>query len=115
MGGNRVLIPPYLVQDLKGLMDSASIELVPYELLDLGLHEATSLSWNRLLVFGGSVVDVVGNVNAKFPPFTARETNPTSYARDAAVWPAEEIPRSARGQVDLIIERLNLARMQAPH
>jgi hypothetical protein len=109
VGGNRVLIPPALDQGLSDLNDSSALEIVPYEFLDLGLDEATSDSWNCLLVFSGSTVDVLGSANAKFPPFTGREANPMSYARNAVVWPVDELPRSARGHLDLIVERLGLA------
>jgi len=109
VGGNRVLIPAALGQGLLGLNGSSALEVVPYELLDLGLDEATSDSWNGMLVFSGTTVDILGKVNARFPPFSGRETNPTSYARDAAEWRVDEMPRGSRGHLDLIVERLNLA------
>jgi hypothetical protein len=109
VGGNRVLIPPRLVADLEGLSDSRIVDLVTYRLTDLGLDEATSSSWNRILVFSGDVVDVLGTSNAKFPPFTPREMNPTSYGRNAETWPVDRIPTSARDHVDLLVEFLNRA------
>jgi hypothetical protein len=109
-GGNRVLVPPETLEALGHLEDSTAVEVVPYELLDLGLGEATSSSWNRILIFSGSLVDVPGSTNARFPPFSTRETDPRSYAEQAAPWPAAEIPASARDHLALLIELLGASR-----
>jgi hypothetical protein len=105
-GGNRVLVPPDLARSLDRPADSTTVEIVPYSLLELGLDEATSFSWNRILIFSGSLVDVPGSTNAKFPPFTTREMDPASYGDGAALWPVDRIPESSRDHIDLLIELL---------
>jgi hypothetical protein len=109
-GGNRVLIPRDSFRGLDHLAGSSAVEIVPYALLDLGLEEATSLSWNRVLVFSGSLVDVPGGTDARFPPFTVRETSPLSYGEEAPVWPVADIPKSARDHQELLIELMASSR-----
>jgi hypothetical protein len=109
-GGNRVLVPPDMAGRLDLPADSAAVEIVPYALLDLGLDEATSLSWNRVLIFSGNLVDVPGGTNAGFPPFTAREAEPISYGEEAFLWPVAKIPISARDHIELLKELLNSSR-----
>jgi hypothetical protein len=106
-GGNRVLVPRNMMPGLERLTDSTAVEIVPYELLDLGLDEATSFSWNRVLIFSGNLVDVPGSTNARFPPFTARESNPMSYGAEATLWPVVEMPKSARDHMELLIELMD--------
>lgn len=109
-GGNRVLVSRDALDTLGGLTDSTAVEVVPYTLLDLGLDEATSLGWNRVLIFSGNLVDVPGATNARFPPFTARETDPTSYGEQAAPWPVADIPKSARDHQELLMELMDCSR-----
>ena len=109
-GGNRVLVPPDMPPRLNHLTDSTAVEIVPYKLLDLGLDEVTSLSWNRVLIFSGNLVDVPGTTNARFPPFTTRETNPMPYGEEASPWPVAEIPKSARDHLELLIELMDSPR-----
>jgi hypothetical protein len=106
-GGNRVLVSRGLFPGLDCLAASTAVELVPYALLDLGLDEATSRSWNRVLIFSGNLVDVPGGTNARFPPFTARETDPVSYEEGAPAWPVGDIPVSARDHVELLMELMS--------
>lgn len=53
-----------------------------YKLLPLNLDNVSSGcgSDNRMLAFSGSTVDVLGPVNATFPPFTDREGDYKNYA-----------------------------------
>jgi hypothetical protein len=53
-----------------------------YQLRPLNLDKISSdcNSPNRMLVFSGSTVDVLGPVNATFPPFTDREGDYKNYA-----------------------------------
>ncbi len=50
-----------------------------YKLADLELGSITSTSKNSILAFSGDVVDIIGGNNAKFPPFTKRETEIDKY------------------------------------
>jgi hypothetical protein len=109
-GGNRILVPQDLSRSVDHLADSTAVEIVPYELLDLGLDVATSLSWNRVLIFSGKLIDVPGSTNASFPPFTNRETDPISYGEGAVLWPVAEIPSSARDHIELLMELLDAPR-----
>ena len=58
----------------------------------------------RLRFRTGSLVDVPGAINARFPPFTTREADPLSYCEEAPDWPVAEIPISARDHQDLLLE-----------
>ena len=53
-----------------------------YKLLPLNLDNVSSdcNSNNRMLAFSGSTVDVLGPINATFPPFTDREGDYKNYA-----------------------------------
>ncbi len=59
-----------------------------YDLRDLGVGRITSSSWNRILAFSGWMIDVLGETNARFPPYTARETKPEAYfsGADTVAW-----------------------------
>ena len=47
---------------------------------------------------------------ARFPPFTTREKNPTSYGEEAPLWPVVEIPKSARDHLELLMELMDSPR-----
>jgi hypothetical protein len=74
-GGDRMLYPQFM-SDYRKTANSYS-----YELKDLGLDHVTSACDNpyRFLAFSGSTVDVLGPVNATFPPYTDREEDYFSY------------------------------------
>lgn len=50
-----------------------------YKIKNLELGRITSTSWNNILAFSGDTVDVLGPMNAKFPPYTGREFNVENY------------------------------------
>ncbi len=75
-GGGRVLTPEF---------DQVRYEnrkMVSYNLRPLNLKGVTSSCSNpdNILAFSGSTVDVLGSVNATFPPFTDREEDYFSYS-----------------------------------
>ncbi len=70
---SKALIPPEYKVDIEKL--KASISCFRYKLENLEINSITSNSWNRLLSFSGYLVDILGSVNARFPPFTDREVN----------------------------------------
>ncbi|MBY0554265.1 hypothetical protein K2P97_07030 [bacterium] len=75
-GGKRILYPEFM-NDFQRTPTSYS-----YALKDLKLETVTSdcRNPNNVLAFSGSTVDVLGPVNASFPPFTDREEDYFSYA-----------------------------------
>ena len=50
-----------------------------FKVKSLDLGKVTSTSWNNLLAFSGDTVDVLGPMNAKFPPYTGREFDIETY------------------------------------
>ncbi len=73
---NRILVPPTL--------DSA---LDIYTLSDLNLGNIESTGENACLAFSGYWVDCLGSwTNAKFPPFTERETDPDCWYSHSDYW-----------------------------
>lgn len=75
-GGKRILYPEFM-NDFQKTPTSYS-----YTLKDLKLETVTSdcRNPNNILAFSGATVDVLGPVNASFPPFTDREEDYFSYA-----------------------------------
>ncbi len=75
-GGKKMLYPEFMTEYQKTATSFA------YKLEDLKLDQVTSDCSNphRILAFSGSTVDVLGPVNATFPPFTDREEDYFSYA-----------------------------------
>lgn len=75
-GGKRILYPEYM-NDFQSTPTSYS-----YTLKNLNVEGVTSdcRNPNSILAFSGSTVDVLGPVNASFPPFTDREEDYFSYA-----------------------------------
>ena len=76
-GGGEIIRPDFISQTDFSIQDSK-----PYALKYLNLSEVTSECHkvDNLLAFSGSTVDVLGPVNATFPPFTDREEDYLSYA-----------------------------------
>jgi hypothetical protein len=72
-GGGEVLYPEF---------DQNAGTNLKYKLRALNLDNVSSSchSNNRMLVYSGSTVDVLGPVNATFPPFTDREGDYKNYA-----------------------------------
>lgn len=72
-GGGKKLYPEF---------DPAAGYNLKYKLKALNLDNISSdcNSHNRMLAFSGSTVDVLGPVNAAFPPFTDREGDYKNYA-----------------------------------
>lgn len=72
-GGGEKLYPDF---------DPAAGNNLKYALKPLHLDNVSSscLSQNRMLAFSGSTVDVLGPINATFPPFTDREGDYKNYA-----------------------------------
>lgn len=75
-GGKKLLYPETLTEFQK-TENSHS-----YKLQNLKLESVTSncKNTNNILAFSGSTVDVLGPVNASFPPYTDREEDYFSYA-----------------------------------
>lgn len=75
-GGNKILYPEFATDYEK------TATSYPYKLENLKLDGVTSdcANPNSILAFSGSTVDVLGPVNATFPPFTDREEDYFSYA-----------------------------------
>ncbi len=75
-GGNKFLYPDFMTDFEKNATSYA------YKLEDLKLDSVTSDCANphNMLAFSGSTVDVLGPVNATFPPFTDREEDYFNYA-----------------------------------
>ena len=73
---DKLLLPSSFSYDSK--MDEimrGNNNVISYKLKDLKLGSITSSSPNSLLAFSGYIVDIIGLTDAKFPPFTERETN----------------------------------------
>lgn len=72
-GGGEKIYPDF---------DSATDDTLKYKLRPLNLDKLSSdcNSDNRMLAFSGSTVDVLGPINATFPPFTDREGDYKNYA-----------------------------------
>lgn len=87
----KALLPPEFKVDIENL--NASISCTPYKLENLNINSITSHSWNRLLSFSGYIVDILGSVNARFPPFTEREVIVNDWINNKKVykWKSEEI------------------------
>lgn len=75
---DQILLPP----------DAPQGALKRYDLRDLGVGRITSSSWNGILAFSGWMIDVLGDTNARFPPYTTREKNPEGYfsGADTVAW-----------------------------
>ncbi len=75
-GGNKLLYPEKLSEFQKTPTSYS------YALKNLKLESVTSncREANNILTFSGSTVDVLGPVNASFPPYTDREEDYFSYA-----------------------------------
>ena len=77
-GGNTFLIPP----NIDG-SDTDNNKTISYKLKNLEIENITSSSWNKALVFSGSIVDLLGPSNAKFPPYTEREKDSEKWTHGA--------------------------------
>jgi len=75
-GGDKMLYPDFMTDFAKTPTSH------PYKLEDLKLESLTSdcANANNILAFSGSTVDVLGPVNATFPPYTDREEDFATYA-----------------------------------
>lgn len=73
-GGNKFLVPNFVTNFTRGNRST-------YELKSFKLENVVSgCSPANILAYSGATVDVLGPVNATFPPFTDREENFMSYA-----------------------------------
>ena len=79
-GGGKYIYPTDLSADISNSLDRKNHN--PYVLKSLNLKDITSdcAKSDNILAFSGSTVDVLGPVNATFPPFTDREEDYFSYA-----------------------------------
>jgi hypothetical protein len=75
---NQIMMPP----------SAPASTMQNYELRNLNTGRITSYSQNRYLAFSGWMVDVLGDTNARFPPYTAREQDPVAYcsSADTVAW-----------------------------
>lgn len=88
-GGGEKLYPEF---------EPAAGNNLKYKLRPLNLDNVSSdcNSQNRMLAFSGSTVDVLGPVNATFPPFTDREGDYKNYADPNA--PLFDMDKAARAK-----------------
>lgn len=86
-GGGYFIYPNFIQKQ------TANENFRPYSLQSLNLKDVTSdcRKEDNILTFSGSTVDVLGPVNATFPPFTDREEDYFSYADPNA--PMFEMPK----------------------
>ena len=70
---NQIMMPP----------STPASNMQNYELRNLNTGRITSYSQNRYLAFSGWMVDVLGDNNARFPPYTTREQDPVAYCSNA--------------------------------
>ncbi len=95
----KALLPPEYNGDIENL--NTSIPCTPYKLENLKINSITSHSKNRLLSFSGYLVDILGSVNAKFPPFTEREVNIDNWVNNKKVygWKSKQIGDGTSGRI----------------
>jgi len=74
-GTGTIIVPKDVPYKTCKEKESIGMEVVNYQLMDLEIGNITSKSSNSILAFSGYFVDIVGaGSNARFPPFTGRET-----------------------------------------
>lgn len=80
--GEQILYPNSLEFSSNSKATTAYLDYkkkTSYKIKNLELDRITSKSWNNILSFSGDTVDVLGPMNAKFPPYTGREYDIESY------------------------------------
>jgi len=88
-GGGDVVLPPALSDIGLSAEFKATNSLAQknYQLRDLEIMDLNPKSETSVLTFSGYWVTILfGKADAKFPPFTNRETDPDQYSRSAAKW-----------------------------
>ena len=83
-----------------------------YQLVNLGLDALTSHidpdasdhdTHNAYLTFSGYWVDVAGTQNARFPPFTRKESEITDWVDGAYAWDWSGLPKRYHDNNELIL------------
>ena len=83
--------------------------VISYKLKDLKLGSITSSSPNSLLAFSGYIVDIIGLTDAKFPPFTERETkieNWVNGTEDDPVhdWDPDKVDKTTQVKLEKLVK-----------
>ena len=83
--------------------------VISYKLKDLNLGSITSSSPNSLLAFSGYIVDIIGLTDAKFPPFTERETkieNWVNGTEDDPVhdWDPDKVDKTTQVKLEKLVK-----------
>ncbi len=107
---DKLLLPSFysyngkMEQILKG-----SNNIISYKLKDLELGSITSSSWNSILAFSGYIVDIIGLTDAKFPPFTERETEIDKWVNgteDDPVhnWDPDKVDKTTQAKLEKLVK-----------
>ena len=83
--------------------------VISYKLKDLKLGSITSSSPNSLLAFSGYIVDIIGLTDAKFPPFTERETKIENWVNgtdDDPVhdWDPDKVDKTTQAKLEKLVK-----------
>jgi hypothetical protein len=107
---NKLLLPSRFSYDSKRGKIFSSNNVLSYKLKDLKLGSITSSSPNSILAFSGYIVDIIGLTDAKFPPFTERETEIENWVNGTDddpvhIWDPDKVDQKTKEELgDLVTD-----------
>ncbi len=80
-----------------------------YKLVDLELGSIKSSSPNSILAFSGYIVDIIGLTDAKFPPFTERETDIEDWVNGTKKdplhnWDPDKVDQKTKDELEKLVK-----------
>jgi hypothetical protein len=107
---DKLLLPSTFLYDSKiDEIMRGNNNVISYKLKDLNLGSITSSSPNSLLAFSGYIVDIIGLTDAKFPPFTERETKIENWVNgtdDDPVhdWDPDKVDKTTQAKLEKLVK-----------